>query len=98
MTKFLRAGGIIIARRAEVELLRCLFTNCRAEHGGAFHSATTEAVHIRECTFKECYAQFIGAAVYFEFKRYGQDVVGCVFEDMEPKNDVTFNVYKRIDD
>ncbi|MCR4716804.1 MAG: hypothetical protein K5656_06455 [Lachnospiraceae bacterium] len=91
-------GGLIIARRAEVEILRCNFTNCRAEHGGAFHSATTESVHIRECNFKDCYAQFIGAAVYFEFKRYGQDVVGCSFEGMEPKKDETFNVYRRIDD
>ena len=91
-------GGLTFQKRAIVELLRCKFNNCSADHGGAFHSATTESVHIRECDFNDCHASFIGAAVYFEFKRYGQEMFGCTFNNVTPAKEEAFNVYRRIDD
>lgn len=86
-------GGLKVRGWGTMELFRCQFENCRAEHGGAIHSSTRESVHVRECTFINCSAKYLGAALYFKYKRYGQQVLGCRFENCEPKSELIFNVY-----
>ncbi len=71
----------------------CQFVECVAEHGGAIHSDSTEDVRISQCIFKHCRAGFLGAAVYFSYKKYGQFVTDCVLEDCEPEENILYNTY-----
>ena len=71
----------------------CQFMECMAEHGGAVHSDSTEDVRITQCTFKRCKAGFLGGAVYFSYKRYGQSVTDCVLEDCEPEENILYNSF-----
>lgn len=87
-------GGIKIGEDTDVELLHCQFENCRAEHGGAIHCSSREGVHIRECEFHNCRAKFLGAALYFRYKRYGQQVLGCRFLGCVPEQGQVFNAYE----
>ncbi len=71
----------------------CQFTECVAEHGGAIHSDSTEDVRINQCIFKRCRAGFLGAAVYFSYKKYGQTVTDCILEDCEPEENIIYNSF-----
>ena len=71
----------------------CQFTECMADHGGAIHSDSTEDVRITQCTFKRCKSGFLGGAVYFSYKRYGQSVTDCILEDCEPEENILYNSF-----
>ncbi len=71
----------------------CQFSECVAEHGGAIHSDSMEDVRINQCTFRRCKAGFLGAAVYFSYKKYGQFVTDCVLEDCEPEENILYNTF-----
>lgn len=86
-------GGIHIRQNADVDIIKTHFINCSAEHGGAIHSSTKGRAVIRECYFRQCTARYLGADVYFKYKRYGQVVQECYFEDEEPDKNHLFNVY-----
>lgn len=71
----------------------CQFVECVAEHGGAVHSDSTEDVRINQCVFKHCQADFLGGAVYFSYKKYGQFVTDCILEDCEPEGNILYNTF-----
>lgn len=85
-------GGIHIRYNADLDIYQTHFDNCRAEHGGAIHSSTKGKVTIRECYFRQCAAKYLGADVYFKYKRYGQMVQECYFQDEKPDKNHLFNI------
>jgi hypothetical protein len=87
-------GGVKVAVQSQMELFRCQFYNCRASQGGALSASTREPVHIRECSFVHCHAKYQGAAIYFPYQRYAQQVLGCRYEACEPADSVVFNAYE----
>ena len=89
-------GAICIRERANVDLLNCYFEDCMAEHGAAMYLATLGTVHIRECRFFRCVAKYLGGAVYFQYKRYGQQVLGCEMKECEPAQNAVFNAYELV--
>lgn len=87
-------GGVKVLDRASADIQKCGFSECHAEHGGAIHISSMARVHIRECHFTDCTADFLGPAIYFKYKRYGQQVFGCTYTDSEPVQSHTFNAYE----
>lgn len=86
-------GAVMLEGSSRMLAKECQFISCTAEHGGAIHSDTTEDVRISQCLFKNCKAGFLGAAVYFSYKKYGQFVKDCILEACEPEENILYNVY-----
>lgn len=84
-------GGII--NHAEMNMDDCNFFNCKAEHGGAIYSDTLERVNISNCRFQNCNAKYLGGAVYFAYKKYGQNVTNCEFQNCLPMDSNLFNAF-----
>ena len=85
-------GAICNSGNSRMNVKICRFVNCTAEHGGAIHSDSLEEVRISQCIFEKCRASFLGSAIYFSYKKYGQDVTDCVFEDCEPEDNIIYNM------
>ena len=88
-----RNGAVSVKGRSRMLAKGCQFVECVAEHGGVIHSDTTEDVRIHQCTFSRCMASFLGAAVYFSYKKYGQTVNDCILEDCEPEEEIIYNAF-----
>lgn len=86
-------GGVGNMGSSRLLAKSCQFTECIAEHGGAIHSDSTEDARIHQCIFKGCRASFLGAAVYFSYKKYGQAVTDCILEDCEPEENILYNSF-----
>ena len=84
-------GGIRNSGNSRMNVKECRFVNCMAEHGGGIHSDSLEDVRISQCVFEKCRASFLGGAVYFSYKKYGQDVRDCVLIDCEPEENIIYN-------
>lgn len=87
-------GGIGIFKEANLKVNDCIFENCNSEHGGAIYSNTLYNCDISNSIFRNCMAKFLGAAVYFEYKKYGQNLIKCKFENCRPIESKIFNFYK----
>lgn len=86
-------GAVDNLESSRMSVKRCQFINCVAEHGGAIHSVSLEDVRVHQCIFKQCKAKFLGSAIYFSYKKYGQSVTDCVLEECEPEETIIYNSY-----
>ena len=86
-------GAVANSGNSRLLAKECQFMACMAEHGGAIHSDSTEDVRINQCVFKHCKADFLGGAVYFSYKKYGQFVTDCILEDCEPEGNILYNTF-----
>lgn len=76
-------GGIKLLQKAAAFIEDCRFADCFCEQGGAFYGASSAPVTITGCEFERCRAKYLGDAIYFTYKRYGQEVSDCYFDEME---------------
>ncbi len=88
-----QSGAVGNLENSRMSIKGCEFINCVAEHGGAIHSSSLEDVRIHQSVFKDCKAKFLGAAIYFSYKKYGQLVTDCVLEGCEPEETIIYNSY-----
>lgn len=94
-TKFTdnKKGAIDIFGSARMIISKCTFEDSYADYGGAIRSETIGNVKFEFCSFRHCQAKYLGAAVYFKFRKYGQYVKECECLDCIPDNEAIFNVY-----
>lgn len=95
MSKFIncQSGAILNHAKNELFLISCTFSHCQNIHGGAIYSDSLHNTTIQNCTFQHCHAKFLGGAIYFVNKKYGQRVIHCSFEDCTPSDSIVFNEY-----
>lgn len=89
-------GGICNLADSEVSIDDCSFYHCVAEQGGAIYSDSFENVSISNCSFVNCSAKYIGGAVYFTYKKFGQNVNNCSLQKCIPEDSCIFNAYESI--
>lgn len=89
-------GGIKVIEEAILNIDDCEFYNCVSQHGGGIYSDSLYEASITNTKFKNCKAKYIGGAIYFAYKKYGQDVYYCQFIDCLPEASNTFNCYKEM--
>lgn len=87
-----QSGGIKLLQKAAAFIEDCRFTDCFCEQGGAIYGASSAPVTITGCEFERCRAKYLGDAIYFTYKRYGQEVSDCYFDETER---ALFNVCDR---
>jgi len=88
------AGFIHVGASSQMRLAGCDFYQAFAEYGGAFFSDSIDNVTIQQCSFRSCFAKYLGAAVYFKHQKLGQVVKDCVYRQCEPEDSAVFNVYE----
>lgn len=86
-------GGVQILKESITNIDDCKFIDCEAEHGAAIHIDSLYDARISNCVFQNCRAKYIGGAVYFSYKKYGQNVYNCEFNQCFPKDSNVFNSY-----
>ena len=79
----IRIDVLIMNKKAAAFIEDCRFADCFCEQGGAFYGASSAPVTITGCEFERCRAKYLGDAIYFTYKRYGQEVSDCYFDEME---------------
>lgn len=87
-------GFILASASSQMQIEKCDFFQATAEYGGAFFSDSIDNVTIKECSFRSCYAKYLGAAVYFKYQKLGQVVKDCVYQRCDPEESTVFNVYQ----
>lgn len=90
----MRAGAVELLGAARVLIEDCSFIDGRGDYGGAIFSETIANVSISRCHFLRCEAKYLGAAIYFKHRKFGQLVKECDCEECKPKEDMIFNVYE----
>ena len=78
---------------ARLDMKQCDFLDCYEEYGGGIYSDSKDNVVIQECSFRNCRAKYLGAAVYFKYQKLGQVVKDCVYRMCEPQDSQVFNSY-----
>ncbi len=86
-------GAIELFSSAKMIMNQCRFYDAQAEYGAAIYSESIGNVKIQDCEFFECHAKYLGAAIYFKYKKYGQYVKNAVCSDCTPQDSQIFNVY-----
>lgn len=86
-------GGVRVADNTEMFIDDCEFYHCINEHGGAVSSESLYDGKITNSRFINCIAKYIGGAIYFRYKKYGQDIIGCDFMKCIPEDSIIFNSY-----
>lgn len=84
-------GGIHTKFDSRLSVKRSQFIDCVAEQGGAIFADSLNTTEIDKTTFTRCRAIYMGAGVYFPYKKYGQVVTNSVVEDCVPADTVIFN-------
>lgn len=84
-------GGIEILNRASANIDDCNFYHCEAEQGGALFCDSLYDTRISNCKFSGCNAKYLGGAVYFSYKKYGQVLYECEYLKCNPKDSIVFN-------
>ena len=94
-TNFLHCknGAIWNDAKSGMHLKNCQFSYCNREHGGAVYSQSICDSRIDHCSFYHCIAKYLGGAVYFQNRKYGQWVNNCKIEECAPKDSCIFNDY-----
>ena len=94
-TSFLhcQSGAIQNDAKIGMDLKKCQFSYCNNEHGGAVYSQSISDSRIEQCSFYHCIAKYLGGAVYFQNRKYGQWVKNCKIEECAPKDSCIFNEY-----
>ena len=88
------SGAVGIYGSAKMVMNQCSFNDGSAGYGGAVYSESIGNVKIERCIFNRCKADYLGAAVYFKYQKFGQYVRGCECNACEPRNSSIFNVYE----
>lgn len=86
-------GAIWNDAKGDMHLRNCKFSYCNREHGGAVYSRAIHDTMIENCIFHHCTAKYLGGAVYFQNRKYGQWVENCKIEECTPKDSYIFNDY-----
>lgn len=86
-------GGVRIFKDSITNIDDCRFYNCEENHGGGIFIDSLYDASISNCIFKNCKAKYLGGAVYFAYKKYGQNVYNCEFNQCSPKDSNLFNCY-----
>lgn len=89
-----RLGFIHLSQSASLMMADCDFYHASAEYGAAIYSDSIDNVSLSGCTFRNCKAKYLGAAVYFKYQKLGQVVKDCVCSGCEPDTDIIFNIYE----
>lgn len=88
-----RKGFLKLSGSARMEMMQCDFLDCYEEYGGSIFSDSVDHVVIRECSFRNCRAKYLGAAIYFKYQKLGQVVRDCVYRMCAPEESQVFNSY-----
>lgn len=88
-----RQGFLKLSGSARLEMTQCDFSDCYEEYGGGIFSDSVDHVVIQECSFRNCQAKYLGAAIYFKYQKLGQVVKDCVFRMCVPEENQVFNSY-----
>lgn len=86
-------GGIQLSYESKLNIVNCRFYNCEAEQGGAIYSESMYDCIITNTIFKNCRAKYLGGAIYFSHKKYGQEIISCEFIKCVPQDSAVFNEY-----
>lgn len=94
-TSFLHCqnGAVWNDAQGGMKLRSCRFSYCNREHGGAVYSRSIHDSQIDNCSFYHCVAKYLGGAVYFQSRKYGQWVDNCTIEECAPGDSYIFNDY-----
>lgn len=87
------SGGIRVLGDSVLNIEHCGFYNCESDHGGAIYFDSMYDARIKNTIFKNCRAKYIGGAVYFTNKKYGQDINNCETVQCIPEENVIFNYF-----
>lgn len=87
-------GGIGIQGDVNCLIKDSLFVKCEADHGGGVHSDNSGTTKVEGCAFIDCAAGFLGAAIYFPYKKLGQIVEKTELIDPVPVDTAVFNAYE----
>lgn len=90
-------GGIRIFQEATWYIDDCRFYHMFAQHGGAIFSDSLYDGTVSNSNFIDCKAKYIGGAIYFNYKKYGQSIFGCEFKKCMPFDSIIFNDYTATD-
>ncbi len=88
-----RKGFLKLSGSAQLEMMQCDFLDCYEEYGGSIFSDSVDHVVIQECSFRNCRAKYLGAAIYFKYQKLGQVVKDCVYRMCAPEENRVFNSY-----
>ena len=88
-----RKGFLKLSGSARLEMMQCDFLDCYEEYGGSIYSDSVDDVVIQECSFRNCRAKYLGAAIYFKYQKLGQVVKDCVHRMCVPEESQVFNSY-----
>lgn len=88
------SGAILNQAKKELFIGSSTFQKCNGIQGGGILSQSSAGTTIYNCTFSDCHAKYLGAAVYFEHLKYGQNVQNCNFENCTPADNFLFNAYQ----
>ncbi|ROR28185.1 parallel beta helix pectate lyase-like protein [Mobilisporobacter senegalensis] len=84
-------GGVQILNRSSANIDDCSFYHCESEHGAAVYCDSLSDTRISNCRFRSCNAKYIGGAVYFAYKKYGQEIYSCEYIKCNPQDSIVFN-------
>lgn len=88
-----KQGFLKLSGSAQLNMKQCDFFDCYEEYGGSIFSDSIDNVVIQECSFRNCNAKYLGAAIYFKYQKLGQIVKDCVFHMCGPEESWVFNIY-----
>lgn len=86
-------GAVKLCDSAKCTIFHCKFDECTDDYGGAVFSESIGNVKIHQCSFRDCRAKYLGAAIYFKYQKFGQFVKECMCDECVPKDSQIFNVY-----
>lgn len=89
-----KQGFLKLSGSARLDMKQCDFLDCYEEYGGSIFSDSIDNVAIRECSFRNCRAKYLGAAIYFKYQKLGQTVRDCVCSSCTPEDGQVFNAYE----
>lgn len=89
------SGFVAISGASQMHISNCDFYQAQADYGSAFYSDSIDNVIIEECSFRNCKARYLGAAVYFKYQKLGQTVQKSMIYQCEPSEGVIFNAYDK---
>lgn len=89
------AGFISTSKASQIHISNCDFCQAQADYGSAFYSDSIDNAIITECSFRNCIARYLGAAVYFKYQKLGQIVKKSVYYDCNPSESAIFNAYDK---
>lgn len=88
-----KQGFLKLSGSSQLDMRQCDFFEGCEEYGGSIFSDSIDNVMIQECSFRNCHAKYLGAAIYFKYQKLGQVVKDCVYRKCVPEESQVFNSY-----